>query len=101
MNNAWTKWLCTWGLAIGAVAVGLSIWFGVPYVYTLFGFAVWAFVGHLITLDDVTPGSFGNPDASQSVWRGSLMDLGLKILILIVLGVAVVLFPVLRELGAK
>lgn len=101
MTETWVKWLCTWGLAIVAVAVGLSVWFGVPYAYTLMGFAVWVFVGHLITLDDEAPGGFGNPDESQSEWHGSLRELGIKALILLAMVMAIVIFPVLKELGAR
>lgn len=101
MTENWIKWLCIRGLAIAFIAIALSFFFGVPYVYTLVGFAVWVFFGHLITLDDDEPGGFSNPDDSRPVWCGSLMDLRIKFLILAGLVVAVVLFPGLQELGAK
>ena len=95
------KWLLTWGINIAAVAVVLSIFVGVPYIYTLIGFAAWVFFGHLITLDDDGYGGFSNPDDSQRVYRRSLKELGLKFLALAALGTAVVLFPVLQEVGAR
>ncbi|PAV25755.1 hypothetical protein CF392_09520 [Tamilnaduibacter salinus] len=101
MTETWAKWLDTWGLAIVVVAVALSFLFGVPYAYTLIGFAVWGFFGHLVTLDDNEPGGFGNPEESRPVWRGSLKELGVKFLILTGLAVAVVVFPILQELGAR
>jgi multidrug transporter EmrE-like cation transporter len=35
-----------------SIAVILSLTWAVPYLYTAIGFAIWALVGHLITLDD-------------------------------------------------
>ena len=37
----------------------------------------WAFLGHLITLDEDAPGSFFNPRSASSsrVWRNSLVEL--------------------------
>lgn len=85
------------GLTIAFIAIALSFLFGVPYVYTLVGFAAWVFFGHLIALDDDEPGGFSNPDDSRPVLRGSLRDHGIKFLILVGLVVAVVLFPVRRH----
>lgn len=101
MNEIRAKWLYTWGFAIVVVAVALSFLFGVPYAYTLIGFALWIFFGHLVTLDDDEPGGFGNPDESRPVWRSSLKELGVKFLILAGLAVAVFIFPILQELGAR
>ena len=101
MNETWAKWFFTWGLAIVIVAVALSFLFGIPYAYTLIGFAVWMFGGHLITLDDDQPGGFSNPDESRAVWRGTLKELGVKFLILAGLAVAVLVLPILQELGAR
>jgi len=40
----------------------------------------WAFLGHLITLDEDAPGSFFNPRSASSsrVWRNSLVELVAK-----------------------
>ncbi|MEC5216962.1 hypothetical protein RCH09_001918 [Actimicrobium sp. GrIS 1.19] len=43
-------------------AVVLSLIWKVPYSYTAIGFAVWAFAGHLITIDDDVAGGWSNPD---------------------------------------
>ena len=43
-------------------AIILSLMWRVPYLYTTIGFAVWAFAGHLITIDDDFPGSWNNPN---------------------------------------
>lgn len=56
--HAWVRWLSTWGLGVAAVTIALSAAFGVPYAYTTAGFAGWAFLGHLVTLDDDLPGGF-------------------------------------------
>jgi hypothetical protein len=40
--------------------------------------AGWAFVGHLITLDDDAAGAWSNPEGSRPVWRSSVGQLCLK-----------------------
>jgi hypothetical protein len=54
------------GLILAVVCTAsiiLALVWRVPYLYTAIGFAVWAFAGHLITIDDDFPGSWGNPDS--------------------------------------
>lgn len=55
--------MANWVLPLGAPALGLS---GM------------AFLGHLVTLDDDSPGSFGNPDHDQSLWTESVQELRVK-----------------------
>ena len=38
----------------------------------------WAFLGHLITLDDELPGGWSNPGHSRVIWHRSLAELMLK-----------------------
>lgn len=38
----------------------------------------WAFVGHLVTLDDDMPGEWSNPERSRSIWYGSIVELLIK-----------------------
>ena len=45
--------------------------------------------GHLVTLDDDAPGEWSNPDGSESIWRHSLMELSVKILVFIVVVIAI------------
>ena len=45
-----------------SMVVAFSVVWAVPYVYTAIGFAVWAFAGHLITIDADLPGGWSNPD---------------------------------------
>ena len=50
-------------LAMVCSAAVLLSWISkVPYLYTVVGFAVLAFAGQLITIDDDLPGGWCNPD---------------------------------------
>jgi hypothetical protein len=51
-----------------SVSFLLSQMAGVAYIYTILGFSVWAFVGHLVSFDDELPGEWGNPEGSEKVW---------------------------------
>lgn len=55
--------------------------------------AGWAFVGHLVTIDDDAPGGFSNPDASPRTWRASLIELLAKSLLFAFVVVAVISGP--------
>lgn len=84
-------------LVILVVAVILSGLWNVPYVFTLIGFSAWAFLGHVVTLDDDLPGGWSNPDGTlPSPWR----ELALKAGVLIVLCAIAFCFPVVRTLGS-
>ena len=52
--------------------------------------SAFAFMGHLVTLDDDAPEGWSNPDSSKAIWRSSLAELGLKFLAFLLL-----LIPVL------
>ncbi len=79
-----------------AVALLLSLAWHVPYVYTLIGFSVWAFVGHLVTADDDAPGGWSNPDGSLPFpW----VELLIKALVLGTLCALAALSPAVRSLG--
>ena len=79
-----------------AVALLLSLVWHVPYVYTLIGFSVWAFVGHLVTADDDAPGGWSNPDGSLPFpW----VELLIKALVLGALCASATLSPAIRVLG--
>jgi len=58
---------------------------GPPFVV-----AGWALLGHLVTLDDDSPGGFSNPDDSPSLWRNSLIELLAKTLLFAFVAVAVI-----------
>ena len=49
----------------------------------------WAALGHLLTLDDDAPGEWSNPEGKESVWRHSLVELSLKVIIFVVVGIAI------------
>lgn len=75
----------------------LSLIWKVPYLYTLIGFAVWAFAGHIITIDDDLPNGWSNPDGSIPFpWT----ELAIKAAVLLSLLGSVFLIPSLRTLGA-
>jgi hypothetical protein len=80
-----------------STAVLLSLIWEVPYLYTMIGFAVWAFVGHLITIDDDVTGGWSNPDGSTPFpWA----ELAIKAAVLLGLLALLFLMPTLRTLGA-
>jgi hypothetical protein len=45
----------------------------------------WGVLGLLVTLDDDFPGGWSNPDGEKSIWRHSLMVLGIGTLALALL----------------
>lgn len=80
---------------IGA-ALALSALWDVPYIYTLIGFAAWAFIGHVVTADDDVEGGWSNPDGSQPFpW----LELAVKAAVLVALIVVAYYFPMVRALG--
>ncbi len=85
---------------VGLVAVGLSVFFKVPYIITVLGLSAWAALGHLITLDDDMPGEWSNLEGSRGLWRQSLLELAIKCVMLIALFGAIALYPKLKEFGA-
>jgi len=80
-----------------STAVILSLVLKVPYLYTVTGFAVWAFVGQLLTIDDDVAGGWNNPDGGMPFpWA----ELGIKAAVLLGLLGGVFLMPALRAYGA-
>ena len=80
-----------------STAVILSLTWEVPYLYTLIGFAILAFAGHLITIDDDLPNGWSNPDGSIPFpWTELAIKAGV---LLSLLGLAF-LTPSVRTLGA-
>lgn len=78
-------------------AVILSLIWKVPYLYTAIGFAIWAFAGHLITIDDDLAGSWNNPDGNIPFpWA----ELVIKAVVLLGLLWLVFSVPTIRRLGA-
>ena len=87
-------------LIVLVTAIGLSLAFQVPYLYTIIGLAIWTFVGHLVTLDDDAEGGWSNPDSSRRFWQRSLFELIVKLLVLVALLAAAARFPTLSTFGA-
>ena len=80
-----------------ATALLLSALWHVPYIFTLIGFAAWAFFGHLITADDDAPGGWSNPDGSTSFpW----VELALKAAVFLALCAVAAFVPLTRSFGA-
>lgn len=80
-----------------SIAVVFSLIWAVPYLYTAIGFALWALLGHLITIDDDLSGGWSNPNGSVQ-FPGA--ELAVKAVVLLVLIALVFLVPELRKLGA-
>jgi hypothetical protein len=79
-----------------SIAAILSVIWKVPYSYTAIGFAVWAFVGHLIAIDDDLPGGWSNPDGSALFpW----VELAIKAAVLLILIGLAFFVPALRTVG--
>lgn len=55
----------------------LGMWLGAPAV----ALSGWAFIGHLVTIDDDAPGEWSNPEGSKKLWHYSLGELALKTII--------------------
>ena len=58
---------------------------GTPAIVLL----AWSSLGHFITLDDDMPGEWSNPEGSKKYWRESLLELGAKVVLLIILLVVI------------
>lgn len=63
-------------LMVITTALLLSRIWHVPYIFTLMGFAAWAFFGHLVTADDDAPGGWSNPDGTHLFPWGELVIKG-------------------------
>jgi hypothetical protein len=80
-----------------STAAVLSLIWKVPYLHTFIGFAAWAFLGQLITIEDDLPGGWSNPDGRIPFpWA----ELVIKATVLLGLLGLMFFIPALRTLGA-
>lgn len=79
-----------------STAIVLSVTLAIPYIFTVTGFAGWAFLGHVVTADDDAPGGWGNPDGELPFPWG---ELALKAAVFFGLCGAIAEFPWLRIFG--
>ena len=94
------KGILIWLSVATAAILGLSYFANIPYAYTILGLASWAFVGHLVTLDDDMPGEWSNPDGSVSFWRSSKLELLIKFLVALAVLIIILVSPGIKEFGA-
>ncbi|WP_317933576.1 hypothetical protein [Halioxenophilus sp. WMMB6] len=87
-------------LFMAAVLVVLSVFASVPYIYSACALSIWAAIGHLVTLDDDMPGEWSNMEGSRAVWRNSLIQLAVKVVVMLILIVVTLAYPELRKYGA-
>lgn len=80
-----------------STAILLSLIWNVPYLYTVIGFAAWAFVGHVVTVEDDLRGGWSNPDGSI---RFPWTELTIKAAVLLGLLGLLFFIPALKTLGA-
>lgn len=83
-------------VVVVSTAIGLSLTFAVPYIFTVTGFAGWAFLGHVVTADDNAPGGWSNPDGQLPFPWG---ELALKAAVFFGLCWSIAELPWLRTLG--
>lgn len=84
------------GASVAATAIGstqLAAWLGTPAALL----AGWAFVGHLITIDDDFPGGWSNPEGSKAILNRSVGCLAGKALAVALVVFLVFVLPVWRE----
>lgn len=81
---------------VASTAFLLSLFWHVPYIFTVIGFSAWAFIGHIITADDDDPGGWSNPDGSLPFpWA----ELAVKGAVLAGLCAIAAFIPAARSLG--
>jgi hypothetical protein len=79
------------------VAIGLSLFAHVPYIFSLLGFSALPLLGHLVTIDEDLPGGWSNLDGSEPFpW----VELLVKAVVFAILCAIVILYPQVRSLGA-
>lgn len=58
-------------VVIVSTAILFSLIWAVPFIFTVTGFAGWAFLGHVVTADDDAPGGWSSPDGELPFpWGG-------------------------------
>lgn len=83
-------------VVVVSTALVLSLVFAIPYIFTVTGFAGWAFIGHVVTADDDAARGWSNPDGTVPFPWG---ELALKAAIFFGLCSAIAEFPALRAFG--
>jgi hypothetical protein len=76
--------------------MALSVLYGVPYIFTVAGFASLPFIGHLAVFDEELPGGWSNLDGSNPVPWSRLAAKGGIALVFIV----VATIPEIRQFGS-
>ncbi len=66
-----------------------ALWLGAPALIM----SGWAAIGHLVTIDDDSPGGWSNQESSDRTWHRSLRDLSIKLAVFIAVGWVVVFLP--------
>jgi hypothetical protein len=59
--------------------------------------SAWAAIGHLATIDDDVAGGWSNPDGSAQIWRRSLRELAVKIVVALVVAWLVLAAPLAQH----
>ncbi len=95
------KYALAWVAAAATIVVGLSLIFGVAYIYSLLGIAALVFGGHFVTLDDDVPGGWSNPESSEKLWHSSIKVALVKLVVLVGLAAPLFVFPGLEQYGAR
>ena len=90
-----------WIGCVFLAVLAVSHFGGVAYVDSLICISVLVFGGHLITLDDDLKGGWSNPDGDRSIVYGSLIELGVKLIVLVGLISSLFIFPEVRQWGAS
>jgi hypothetical protein len=75
--GAFTASLAASLVASQIFASPVAPWLGAPAV----ALSGWAAIGHLVTMDDEAPGGWSNPEKSKAIWRKSLQELAVKLVI--------------------
>lgn len=86
-------YLVKWVIFTFGVSIMLSVFFKIPYACTIVLISTLPFIGHVITLDDDYPGGFSNQDESVEIWKSSLFQLLIKLLVIVALGALIFIFP--------
>jgi len=98
------RWFTKAGAIATAIAIALSIFSDIPFIDSLIlsalGISSLVFMGHLITLDDDSPGGWSNPDESKKMWNESLWELFIKFSVCVVLFALLILIGDFKSWGA-
>lgn len=98
--TASVRYALIWCAVAMVIVISLSVFFGVPYFYSVLTISGLVFGGHLVTLDDDSPGGWSNQNNSKQFWRESLFELLIKLVILLALFAILFAFPDIGKYGA-